>query len=510
MRAKNIGKNSFFSIFSQILIILAGFFSQRIINVRLGTELVGLNGVVSNVIAVFSVTELGLSTAIVFHLYRALAEGREEKIASLMNLYRKAYLVVAGVIALLGASFLPFVHFFMKENGLELSFIRLVYGLWLLKTILGYLLSYKRSIVIADQKEYVASLTTMIINVFHYLSIIVVVLAWNNYVWALALSIAFEALANLALMAYVDKTYPYLKTYRKKPVEKGVFSSVFSDVKNLFVTRIAQKLLTCTDNLITSSFIGLSIVGFYSNYCLITQSLINVLQALSNALQPTIGNLMVEEDQKRDEELLRVFTFVFFFLAAIVICGVAGMSSLFVGDVWLGKDFVLPPETVFLCSVNCMLYVLVLPIGAFVSVSGLFQFEKKVAMAAAIVNLVVSLALVGTLGINGVLLGTLVAYVILFVGKTLGFYGIRLKKASWGYLLQMGCYVSLAVLEALLCMILTEKICGSFSFLRFVLAIVVCGLVPCICNFLLFFKSRAFTEALAFLKKYRARSQKSN
>ena len=115
MRAKNIGKNSFVSVFAQALIILAGFFSQRVINLKLGTELVGLNGVASNVIAIFSVTELGLSTAIVFHLYRAMAEGAEKKQAALMNLYRRAYYAVAGAIAILGFSFLPFVHLFLRE-----------------------------------------------------------------------------------------------------------------------------------------------------------------------------------------------------------------------------------------------------------------------------------------------------------------------------------------------------------------------------------------------------------
>ncbi|MBP5282892.1 MAG: hypothetical protein J6Z22_10390, partial [Lachnospiraceae bacterium] len=436
MRAKNIGKNSFFSIFTQVLIILAGFFSQRIINIRLGTELAGLNGVVSNVIAVFSVTELGLSTAIVFHLYRALAQKNEKKIASLMNLYRKAYVAVAGVIALLGLCFLPFVHLFMKENHFEISYIRIIYALWLIKTILGYLLSYKRSIVIADQKEYVASLTTMMISILHYLSIIVIVLCFNNYVWALSLSILFECMINLGLMVYVDKAYPFLKTYRKLPVDKELIRSIVHDIKNLFVTRIAQKLLTCTDNLIMSSFINLAIVGYYSNYCLITQSLINILQALSNALQPTVGNLIVEGKKERDQGLLNVFTYVFFFLSAIVLCGVAGVASLFVGEIWLGRDFLLPANTVFFCAVNTMMYVMVLPISVFVSASGLFQFEKKVAMASAIANLVISLALVKHLGIIGVLTGTLVAYLILLIGKTAGFHGLYLNKSMWPYLIR--------------------------------------------------------------------------
>ena len=310
MRAKNIGKNSFFSVFSQALIILAGFFSQRVINLKLGAELVGLNGVISNVIAVFSVTELGMSTAIVFHLYRALAEGKEEKIAALMNLYRRAYQIVAGVITLLGLGFLPFLQYFLRENHFSLAYVRMIYALWLIKTVLGYLLSYKRSIVIADQREYVASLATLMISLFHYCSVIVIASLWGKFEWALVFSIGFEALVNLGLIAYVNAKYPFLRHYRRRRLDPGIKESVFHDVKNLFVTRIAQKLLGCTDNLILSSFISLGIVGLYSNYCLITQSLINVMQALSGALQPTVGNLLVEGDRERDRDLLQVFTFV--------------------------------------------------------------------------------------------------------------------------------------------------------------------------------------------------------
>ena len=502
MRAKNIGKNSFVSVFAQALIILAGFFSQRVINLKLGTELVGLNGVASNVIAIFSVTELGLSTAIVFHLYRAMAEGAEKKQAALMNLYRRAYYVVAGAIAILGFSFLPFVHLFLRENHFSLSYVRLIYGLWLVKTILGYLLSYKRSIVIADQREYVASLATMAVSILNYVSVIVIVMIWGNYEWALGIGIMFEAIVNIGLAIYVDKTWPYLKKYRKEKVDGGLVSSVFADVRNLFVTRIAQKLLGCTDNLITSSFISLSVVGFYSNYCLITQSLINVMQALSGALQPTIGNLIVEGDKKRDGDLLQTFTFVYFLLGAVILSGVTALASLFVGGIWLGEEFVLPSVTVMLIAFNCLLYVLVLPVGTFVSAGGLFQPEKRVAMTAAIVNLVLSLALVRPMGLNGVLLGTLVAYVILFLGKSFAFYHFYMEKSMGSYVLQMAQYVVLSVGEALLCAFLTGKICQGFSILSFILAGMLCVALPSGINLLLYFRSARFQASLRFLEKY--------
>ena len=84
MRLKNVIKNSFFNIISQIVLIIVGFFSQRVLNLKIGEELVGMNSVISNILSLLSVSELGISSAIIFHLYRALAEQNEEQIAGLM------------------------------------------------------------------------------------------------------------------------------------------------------------------------------------------------------------------------------------------------------------------------------------------------------------------------------------------------------------------------------------------------------------------------------------------
>lgn len=68
MRIRNLFRNSFFSMLSQFALLILGFFSQRAMNLYMGAELVGMNGVISNVINILSVTELGISTAIVYHL----------------------------------------------------------------------------------------------------------------------------------------------------------------------------------------------------------------------------------------------------------------------------------------------------------------------------------------------------------------------------------------------------------------------------------------------------------
>lgn len=143
MKIKSLFRNSFFSLLSQLVLLLFGFLSQRAMNLYMGTELVGMNGVISNVISMLSVTELGVSTAIVYHLYSALVSRDERQIAALMNLYRKAYYVFAAVLTVLGLALIPVVHLFMTNKSYSVGYVRVLYLLWLLRSVLSYLLSYK-------------------------------------------------------------------------------------------------------------------------------------------------------------------------------------------------------------------------------------------------------------------------------------------------------------------------------------------------------------------------------
>ena len=200
MRIKNALRNSFFSVISQMILIIVGFFSQRVLNLRMGEELVGMNSVISNIIALLSVTELGISTAIVFHLYGYMASKDEEKIAALMNMYRKAYTVFALVISILGLCILPFVHLFLRENSFSLEYIRTIYILWLIRSVCSYLLSYKRSVLIADQQEYIVTIRVLLANTLNYLLIIVIVEFWKNYILALSLNIIIEIVLNIQIL----------------------------------------------------------------------------------------------------------------------------------------------------------------------------------------------------------------------------------------------------------------------------------------------------------------------
>lgn len=489
MRLKNIFRNSFFSLISQFALILIGFFSQRVMNLTMGEELVGMNSVISNIVAILSVSELGIASAIVFHLYEALAEQDEAKIASLMNLYRKAYYIFATAIMGMGLCIMPFVHLFLKDNSFSISYIRLIYFLWLARTALSYLLSYKRSILVADQKEYIVSIVTLIINVLNYSLVIVILKLWQNYQLALFLNIIVEVTLNLWTIQYVNKKYPFLKRHRKLPLEKRTTKTIFGEIKNIFISRLSSKLLVSTDNLIISSFISVIITGRYANYSLITQSVCNIMIALSNAIQPSVGNLFTEKNQEKNYQILRQITFAFFLLASFCAAGLMSLMSIFVTDFWLKKSYQIGTEVVICCVINCYLFMIGLPISMMMTVSGMFDKERNISIFYATVNLVISLLLVKPFGIIGVLLGTSASYLVQIIFRIRTFFRNYLIKSSQRYVFDILQYTALSCLETAITFFLVNHFYQEKNLLIFLLSILLCVLLPTIINVLLFWKS---------------------
>ena len=502
MKIKSLFKNSFFSLLSQMVLLLFGFLSQRAMNLYMGTELVGMNGVISNVISMLSVTELGISTAIVYHLYSALVRQDEREIAALMNLYRKAYYLFAMILAVLGLLVTPFVHLFMKNGSYSLGYVRALYLLWLFRTVISYPLSYKKSLLIADQNEYIVSVVTILTNIIGYSAIILFVTFTGHYLPALVAGIIGDTALNVWVNQYVDRKYPFLVKLRKEKPKSELVAKIFDDLKNVFVSKLSMNLLGGTDNLIISGFINVATVGIFSNYGLITRSVSNIIRALASSIQPGIGNMFVDSNSEQNYRVLRQMTFLFFLIVAVAASGLYVLIDPFVEDIWLGADFLWDPVSVFLSVTACVLLGIGQPITVVMGVSGLFHREKTLSVITAVVNLVVSLALVVPFGTAGVLLGTCLAYLIQIIYRIVVFFREYIKMDAKRYVLDLVEYTILFVIEVWLSK-LAVGLMYCHSFLSFLAAVGICVAIPMGVNLLLFYRSERFKSLTQLLSSAR-------
>ena len=73
-RSKNSIRNILFGVGVQILNILMSFAYRTVFMHTLSDEYLGINGVFTNILMVFSLADLGVGTAIIFALYKPIAE----------------------------------------------------------------------------------------------------------------------------------------------------------------------------------------------------------------------------------------------------------------------------------------------------------------------------------------------------------------------------------------------------------------------------------------------------
>ena len=123
-----------FAILSQFVTTLLTFVTRTVMTWTLGIYAIALNGLFTEVIAVLSLTELGIGSAIAYNLYKPLAENDEEKISQLMTLFKKVYRIIAGVTLVLGTLICPFIQYLVNGvEGYSLGYIRLVYMLFVIQ-----------------------------------------------------------------------------------------------------------------------------------------------------------------------------------------------------------------------------------------------------------------------------------------------------------------------------------------------------------------------------------------
>ena len=159
MRTKNSIKNSITGFIASFVAMVAGFITHTVFIKVLNTEYLALNSLFTNILTLLSIFELGVGNAIVYNLYSPIAKGNISEIKSLMRFYKKAYNIIITIIFTIGLLVIPFLNLIVGKISIDTNII-IVYVLFLFSTLSSYIVAYKRSLIYANQKNY-------IINIIH-------------------------------------------------------------------------------------------------------------------------------------------------------------------------------------------------------------------------------------------------------------------------------------------------------------------------------------------------------
>ncbi|MDP1417454.1 sugar translocase [Peribacillus simplex] len=407
MRIRSSIINISFAMVGQILGLLISFIARIVFIQELGTEYLGLNGLFVNILSILSLVELGIGPAITFSLYKPLAENDTEKVKSLMKLYKKAYICIGILILIMGISFTPFIEVFIKTLP-NIPHIHLIFLLFVINAAISYFYSYKRSLIISNQKQYIATIYRYSFFILLNIIQIIVLYLTHNFILFLVCQIIATFAENIVVSKKADKLYPYLQEKNVQKVDKLTISQITRNIRALTSHKLGGVVVTSTDSLIISKFVGLVGVGLYSNYQLIINALNIVTSQIFSSITASVGNLGVTET---DEKKISIFNIVFFMnfwiYSFISICLVVLLNPFI--KLWIGEDFVINTSIVLVIILNFFLTGMRKGVLTFRDALGIYWYDRHKPIFECIINLVVSLILVKQLGMLGVFIGTTIS-----------------------------------------------------------------------------------------------------
>lgn len=412
-RSKSTMLNSSILTLVQIFTILVKFITQTIFIKYLGKEYLGLNGLFTNVLSVLSFAELGVGSAIVFSLYAPLAKRDENSISALMNLFRKAYNAIGIIIAFAGVVMIPVLPYLIKDYN-DLTHVSLYFVLYISNSVVSYFFTYKRSLLIADQKEYISALNQLKYTALQVVLQVAVLFFFHSYAYYLIVAIITTLLSNFTISRKVDRLYPYLSKHRNLKVDTKSIHIIRNNIVGMVGSKIGSIVVRSTDNLLLSAFMGIYIVGIYSNYLLIVTSISSVFTKLISSVTASVGNLIAENNKKRTFDVFRThYTINFFIVSVSAGCLLVSLNPFI--KFWAGKSYTLALSIVIIIVLNYFFDQLRQSSLTFITAYGLFVANGKKSVVEAIMNFAFSFTLlVGFhLGIRGVLLGTILTNLIL-------------------------------------------------------------------------------------------------
>ncbi len=299
MRIQNSLKNILFGLSGQIISIGMGFVVRTVFIFTLGIEYLGVDGLFTSILLMFSLANLGFDTAIIYSLYRPLAEKDIYKIQALMNLYQKAYRLIGVVVLLIGLSLLPFLDHLVNADT-TIKDINIIYLLFLISSVSSYYFVYKQSIIIADQSNYIISkIHTLFMIISNALQIVLLIII-SDYIVVLVAQLTLKVIENVYIANKANKLYPFLKEKNNAKLSKTDRREFFENLYSLLLYKISGVVINATDNIVISKFIGVIWVGVYSNYLLILNTLNTLLGYLFYSITASVGNLNVKENAEKN------------------------------------------------------------------------------------------------------------------------------------------------------------------------------------------------------------------
>ena len=403
---KKLVTNTFVVTLSYFIQTIIGFLVRKVFIDKLGVIFLGYNAVFTNILTLLNLSELGIGISANAFLYKSLAEDDKETTVAIFNTLHKLYKMVCVIIILIGIIIAFFIPIMISNPQHSYTQIYIYYVLVLLSTIFSYMMADRKTVVSANQENYIVSLTDCI----SYATI--------SIAQIIILNIIKQFLSSLIIYAYTKRKYSYLNNKNNELKEQEIKNDIKKEMKNIFVSKVGGIIFHGTDNIIISSILGTIQAGLISNYTMITNILQNIIAQFFGAMQSTLGNIIHKKTSKIPESSIYIYLYYISFIMGIfAMMGIIKILPAIIVNVF-GIELILSQNIATILGINCLLLTLLQVPNQIFAIHKLYRFDKVIVGISAILNIIISIILVYIIGMEGVLIGTLITLLIYLISRS--------------------------------------------------------------------------------------------
>lgn len=499
-RTKNATRNIIFGVILKAYQIILPFIMRTAMIYFMGVDYLGLNSLFTSILQVLNLAELGVGSAMIYSMYKPIADDDNKTICALMNLYKNYYRMIGMVIAIIGCFLTPFIPKLISGNIPKELNIYILYLLNLGATVISYwLYAYKNSIFQAHQRTDVVSKVTLVTSTIQYALQLIVLWVFKNYYLYVIVMLATQAITNVIIAVVADKLYPQFKPKGELPKEK--VCRINCRIRDLFTSKIGGIIVNSADTIVISAFLGLTALALYQNYFFILTSITGFITIVFSSVTAGIGNSLIVETKEKNFSDLNVFTFIICWISGFCSCCFLNLYQPFM-ELWVGKDLMLDFSIVvcfviyfYVCEVNQLL-------NTYKDAGGIWHEDRFRPLITAITNLGMNLVMVQFWGLYGIILSTVLSMIL--VGMPWLFHNLFTtmfeKKKLKKYLISLFFYIIVSFVAC----IISVVVCSFIDFglwTTLVIRFIACVIIPNTIFLLVYSQKREFKQSLSIVNK---------
>ena len=404
-RTQHARRNIITSVINKLVIMLCNFIMRTILIKYLGEVYLGLDSLFISILEIMSLTELGIGAAMVYSMYKPLAENDTPTVCALLRLYRTVYRWIAAIMVVLGLIITPFLPSIVKSDLPSDVNLYVLFFINLSNTVLSYVLfAYRSSLFTADQKF---SVNNNIYSAFKIggtiLQVIAIILFRNYYFYCIILPLT-TVLKNLATYIISVKMYPQYKCEGTVPKED--IDAIKKRCAGMFLHKLSFVFRNSLDSIVLSAFLGLTILAKYNSYYYIINAISGIMILVSNSVTASVGNSIVVESKEKNYKDFKKLQMLYMALTSwLTVCLVVCLQPFM--KLWLGEEMMFGDGIMIIFCIYFFSTHFVRVCHLYRQAAGLWWQDRYRPIVETVSNLVLNIIFVKILGVSGVMFSTI-------------------------------------------------------------------------------------------------------